>query len=147
MGRPIKLTENMKRWYDIPLTDEEIILGVCNDFVSIGVSASFDFAKNPPLVDAVEVYAQERTKLCHLFPISKEDSNTDQVTSITNGDKSTAMLVSEVEANRDALTLSIFAVTYVCYLLGKIPDQATYGNSKTLCQLIQVTRGRVPTCY
>lgn len=56
MGRVAKLNEGVKRWYDLPLTDEEIMLGIRNGFVSLNFSESFDSSNNP-LIDAMEVYA------------------------------------------------------------------------------------------
>jgi len=139
MGRSIKLTEKMKRWYDVPLTDEEIILGVRNGFVTVGIGASFDSSKNPPLVDAVEVYGQDRAKLTHLFPISKELQNLGTVSSTMNKDLSSASLISEEECNRKILNMSILSVTHVCRLLGKSVKQSSHQNLKILQRLIQFT--------
>ena len=56
MGRIIKLSQGVKRWYDLPLTNEEIMLGIRSGFVALSISSSFDPSNNP-LIDALEVYA------------------------------------------------------------------------------------------
>ena len=58
MGRLIKLVQGAKRWYDLPLTDEEIYFAVRSGFVRINISSCYDIA-NTPCVDAVEAYALE----------------------------------------------------------------------------------------
>jgi hypothetical protein len=70
-GRPVDLTPDVKRWYDLPLTLEEVVLAVRNGFVSIGLGPTFESGSNP-LVDAVEVYAIEKKKIQHLIPKSLE---------------------------------------------------------------------------
>jgi len=56
MGRAIKLSQGVKRWYDLPFTNEEIMLGIRSGFVTLSISSSFDPSNNP-LIDALEVYA------------------------------------------------------------------------------------------
>ena len=60
-----KLIPNMKRWYDVPLTDEEIMVGVRCGFVSIRIGPSLNPLSKNPLVDTIEVYAQKRNKDHH----------------------------------------------------------------------------------
>jgi len=60
-GRSIKLKRNVKRWYDFPLTDEEILMVARNGFVSIWISSCHD--GNSPVIDCVEVYARTREEL------------------------------------------------------------------------------------
>ena len=133
MGRPIVVTKRMKRWYNIPLTDEEIILGVRNGFVSIGIGASFESNKNSPLVDAIEVYAQERKKMPHLFPPVLEKGD------LVSSKENVASLFPDRETSRNALGLSILALTHICYLVDKSLDRSSDGNLQTLLRLIQVT--------
>jgi hypothetical protein len=66
-GRSIKLIENMKRWYDFHLTDEEILLALRSGFVTIWISSCHD-TSSASAIDSVEVYARARTAL----PISNE---------------------------------------------------------------------------
>jgi hypothetical protein len=133
MGRPIAVTKRMKRWYNIPLTDEEIVLGVRNGFVSIGIGASFELNKNPPLVDAIEVYAQERRKMQHLFPplLGKGD--------LVSSNESVVSLFPDREASRNTLDLSILALTHIYYLVEKSFDRSSEDSLQTLLRLIQVT--------
>lgn len=67
-GRTVKLMQNLKRWYDFHLTDEEILLSLRNGFVTIWISSCHD-ASSAAVIDSVEVYARARTDLA----ISKED--------------------------------------------------------------------------
>jgi hypothetical protein len=68
-GRRVWLRPEVKKWYDLPLTAEEIALGLRNGFVSIGIGPSFDSGNNP-LVDAIEVYAARRGRISHWLPLS-----------------------------------------------------------------------------
>ena len=61
-GRSIKLKRNMKRWYDFPLTDEEILLVARNGFATLWISSCHD-SSSTPVIDSVEVYARPRADL------------------------------------------------------------------------------------
>jgi hypothetical protein len=74
-GRPIALTPDLKRWYDLPLTLEEVVIALRSGFVSIGLGPTFEVGNNP-LIDAVEVYAIERKKIQHLIPTSLQMETT-----------------------------------------------------------------------
>ena len=67
MGRVIKLSQGVKRWYDLPLTNEEIMLGIRSGFVTLSISSSFDSSNNP-LIDAMEVYALPTDELPFAVP-------------------------------------------------------------------------------
>eukprot|EP00804_Cyclotella_cryptica_P018056 CCRYP_008325-RE/>CCRYP_008325-RE protein AED:0.09 eAED:0.09 QI:596/0.96/0.92/1/1/0.92/26/363/4715 len=71
-GRTIKTRRNMKRWYDFVLTDEEILLSVRNGSVSINFSSSHDLSSGS-IVDAVEIYAKNRSEL-HFLTLNSESS-------------------------------------------------------------------------
>jgi len=61
-GRPVDLTPRVKKWYSLPLTNEEIALGVRNGMVSIGIGSPFDSSSSSS-VDSIEVYVTEREKI------------------------------------------------------------------------------------
>ena len=67
MGRVIKLNQGVKRWYDLPMTNEEIVLGMRCGFVALNISSSFDSSNNA-LIDALEVYALPVEKLSFEMP-------------------------------------------------------------------------------
>ena len=140
MGRPIKPKQGMKRWYDIPLTDEEILLGVRSGFVTIGIGTSFDLSSNQgALIDAVEVYAQEREKMPHIFSFRVDDAGTAAECSNDQPKKSSTNILPEEEISKESLNSSMLAVTHICQLLGKNIDQSSHLNHQTLQRLIQVT--------
>ena len=58
-GRPVELSPRVKKWYSLPLTNEEIILGIRCGFVTLGIGPASDPTIDS-VVDAVEVYARER---------------------------------------------------------------------------------------
>jgi len=134
MGRPITLTQRMKRWYDVPLTDEEIMLGVRSGVVTISIGASYETTKSPPLIDSVEVYAQERSKLPRLFHIlGGNDLNFDET-------EMPQKTVSQSDGeSRNSLDTSILAITHICNLVGTKVDLSSQINLQTLRRLIQVT--------
>jgi hypothetical protein len=71
-GRSVNLKMDAKRWYDLPLTWEEILKSVRNGFVSLGIGPVNEKASFP-VIDAVEVYAVARSKVQHLIPQNLKD--------------------------------------------------------------------------
>ena len=65
-GRPHQLTADLKRWYDFPFTKTEILLGLRNGFVTLGVVSSFSGTN--PMIDAIQVYAISRKKISSWIP-------------------------------------------------------------------------------
>ncbi len=124
MGRQINLAQRMKRWYDIPLTEEEIMLAVRSGVVTIGIGSSCEAIKSPPIIDSFEVYALEREKLPHLFLSSDEYESSNMLS---------------MEGSKKSLDVSILTITHLCNLLGKTVDLSSQINKKTLQRLIQVT--------
>lgn len=68
-GRPVDLTPRVKKWYSLPLTDEEIALSIRNGILSVGIGQAFDSSSNI-VVDSVEVYAAERSSIETWLPKS-----------------------------------------------------------------------------
>lgn len=66
-GRPVDLTPRMKKWYSMPLTNEEIALGVRNGMIAVGIGPCFDSSNNSS-VDSIEVYAIEREEAAAWIP-------------------------------------------------------------------------------
>ena len=58
----------------MPLTDQEIRIDVCFGFIPICIGrwGSREGDRSLVLVDSIEVYAEDRDKLFHLFPIIKQ---------------------------------------------------------------------------
>ena len=139
MGRPVKLAQGVKRWYDLPLTDEEVMLGVRSGFVSIGIGPSFD-SSNSPLVDAVEVYTLRRDDMPFLSPTFNSTKKVDAIEdpSECQQDVTTEFVVTDEERFRKSLDLSMLSVMHMSQVLGEgvEPSQA---NRKTMGRLIQVT--------
>ena len=68
MGRKKMPTSRTNRWYDFPFTDEEIMFGIRNGFVSLGIGAADGI--HSPLIDAIEVYAKEKSAFAfHFFSV------------------------------------------------------------------------------
>ncbi|CAN0124565.1 unnamed protein product, partial [Ectocarpus sp. 8 AP-2014] len=57
MGRTIQTQKGKAKWYDLPLTEQEIERGNAVGPVVVSVSSCAD-ASNHPLIDALEVYAR-----------------------------------------------------------------------------------------
>ena len=58
-GRKIEVLPNLKRWYNVPLTEIEILVGIRAGHVELRVGSSFDL-NHRPVLEAIEVYASER---------------------------------------------------------------------------------------
>jgi E3 ubiquitin-protein ligase UBR4 len=131
MGRAIKPARQKKRWYDVPLSDEEIMLGVRSGFVPIVISGGEEGDRSQAIVDSIEVYAEERTKLSHLFPIKShivpDARNHHPVVNIGVGGR------------REALDTSIVVISHVFKLMGGVPGLTSSITEESLQRLIQVT--------
>lgn len=68
-GRPLDLTPRVKKWYCVPLTKDEIALGVRSGFVSVGIERPFD-SSSSIVIDAIEVYGLQRELLEEWLPKS-----------------------------------------------------------------------------
>jgi len=133
-GRSIKIFKNTKRWYDIPLTEEEIMIGVRSGCVSIVIGAPFETG-NRSIVDAVEVYALDRSKLSHLFLGQEKRVQT------SNRQNDYVSLKSNLvdESNRQGLILSMLTLTHFCQICkGKVPKPLSL-NRDTFRLLIKAT--------
>lgn len=135
-GRPVDLTPRAKKWYSIPLTDEEIALALRNGLVSFGIGESFD-SSNTAVIDAIEVYAMDRETVESWLPKSlfcQEASS--QFCSPAQMPSASAQ--QEGKLSPKSLILSARALTYLCSLIGPgkvISDE----EKKFLRQLIQDT--------
>ena len=76
MGRPKKLEAGSKRWYDLPMTDEEIYLSARGGCTSIVIGPSHDNC-NPPIIDAVEIYIMARSRISFLKNFLASNSSQD----------------------------------------------------------------------
>jgi hypothetical protein len=131
MGRAIKPARQKKRWYDVPLSDEEIMLGTRCGFVPIFVSGGAGADQSQAIVDSIEVYAEERRKLPHLFPIK-----THVVSDVRNH---VPVVNGGVEGRRESLDTSIVVISHVFQLLGGAPGLSSSITEESLQRLIQVT--------
>jgi hypothetical protein len=61
-GRPVELSPRVKKWYSLPLTNEEVAIGVRSGFVTLGIGPPSDPTSNSG-IDAVEVYVKDRKEL------------------------------------------------------------------------------------
>jgi hypothetical protein len=64
MGEEIQISKSIKRYYDFILTEQEIINGIHNGFITISVPSSVD-AHNT-YIDGIEVYALKRDGMTFL---------------------------------------------------------------------------------
>ena len=138
-GRTIDITPKMKRWYNVPLTEEEIACGMRTGFVSLWIGPSFD-PTNAPIIDSVEVFASDRKSLQSSLPRSyfasmstprsKDSYNMGMGASETN--------LSDNEDTFNDLIFGVRATTDLCDLIGPSIRVSDIGKS-LLRQLIQVT--------
>ena len=135
MGRSIKPTRDKKRWYDVPLTDEEIMIGARAGFVSICINGTLEGDRNQALVDSIEVYAEERSKLPHLFPIStiQPASTISRARNVSNS------IQGDFGGSRKSLDTSIVVISHIFQLLGGTSGLSSKISEESLRRLIQVT--------
>jgi hypothetical protein len=132
MGRSIKSTRDKKRWYDVPLTDEEIMIGVRTGFVSICIGGALEGDRSQVLVDSIEVYTEDRAKLPRLFPIARKKlTPSDSTLRPSFGD--------DVGNSRKSLGASIVIISHALQLLGGASGLLSNISEESLQRLIQVT--------
>jgi hypothetical protein len=134
-GRPVDLTPGVKKWYSLPLTEEEIALSVRNGLVSVGIGQAFD-SSHSPSVDSIEVYAAERQIVDKWLPKSY----------LSPASASDLTLAEQRHAPRDdcsgdsdssnGLILSAQALAHLCELVGtsKLIAEGERGFLKQLVQ-------------
>ena len=128
-GRPVQLTPSIKRWYDVPLTLEEVLMAVRSGSVSIGLGPTFE-SGNSPLVDAVEVYAVPKKRLHHLIPQALEGKLV--------GDCVQAKVPPERSDCASTLVLKTRILSFLYQLVGARLNQDT-PEGKSLKHLIRST--------
>ena len=64
MGRHVQLSKAMKRYHDFILTEQDIIHGIRNGYITISVPSTVD--SNLTSIDAIEVYALKRDGMTFL---------------------------------------------------------------------------------
>ena len=137
MGRPLKLAQGVKRWYDMPLTDEEIMLGIRSGFVCVSIGASFDKSNNP-IIDAVEVYCKKREDLRFLPHFTSRLNKKNKKNNIIFKQSSQSPISLEEDICRKTLSLSMLNVTHLSQIVGESIDHSQV-NRTTLKRLVQVT--------
>ena len=137
MGRTIKTKQRQERWYDLPLTEEEIIYGIRAGCVSIGFGRCYD-ESNISVIHAVEAYSKDRRLLPFLI-------NRALVRNVSRGDtgdenSAAANAASRLEEERidNSLIYSILNVTHTCRLLRVKVDPALV-KRENLLKLIEMT--------
>jgi E3 ubiquitin-protein ligase UBR4 len=133
-GRRVWLRPNVKKWYDLPLTADEIALGLRNGFVSIGIGPSFDSGNNP-LVDAIEVYAASRGQISHWLPLTSLTSQNLQQT-----DKATSRgtVQTQTPPRENKLASFVLTLTHLLNVLGTDSD-VTPEAHRIIRELIEAT--------
>lgn len=128
-GRPFQLAPNVKRWYDVPLTLEEVLMALRSGSVSVGLGPTFETG-NSPIVDAIEVYAVERKKIRHLIPQTLEGSRVNDI----------SFSKTSTETNDCASTLALKTriLSFLYQLVGARVNQET-PEGKSLKHLIRST--------
>lgn len=117
-GRPVDLTPRVKKWYSLPLTDEEIALSIRNGILSVGIGQAFDSSSNI-VVDSVEVYAAERSSIETWLPKSYFPAEGTFQPDLRSPSPHPSSAVSEKEHDvSNGLILSARALSFLCELVG-----------------------------
>lgn len=147
-GRSIDITPRLKRWYNVPLTEEEIARGIRTGLVSLRIGESFD-PTNGSVIDSVEVFASERNSMVMALPRSYFAStlmpSLEESPKFGNGASNTNVFreekTSSLEDDRatsSSLVLSVRATTNLCKFI--CPTVRISDEGKELMrQLVQNT--------
>jgi len=137
MGRTINTKQGQERWYDIPLTEEEIIYGIRAGCVSICFGRCHD-ESNISVIHAIEAYSKDRRLLPFLMNralvrnVSRGD-DADESSAVAN-----ATMRLEEERIENSLIYSILNVTHTCRFLKSKIDPALM-KKDILLKLIEMT--------
>ena len=113
-GRPVDLTPRVKKWYSLPLTDEEIALSVRSGMLTIGIGPSFDSSNNV-VVDSIEVYAAKRKSIETWLPKSYFGVGGNKVPPCSSTQYPVAV-PSDYESGSKGLISSVRALSFLCEL-------------------------------
>lgn len=136
-GRPVDLTPRLKKWYSLPLTNEEITLGIRNGIISLGIGPPFD-PSNSSSVDSVEVYVVEREKLAGWIQVSYIKSNGEQPTGSNDCAIGPQCEDDEDIASR-GLLLSVRALTSLCEISSESLQRVSESQRSTLRTMVEET--------
>lgn len=116
-GRPVELRPRMKKWYSLPLTNEEIVFGARNGFITLGIGPPMESTSNSG-VDAVEVYAKKRDNLGPWMKKGYFSSSLNPSKETIQKIPSTAPTMSSADDSlrHDRLVLGANALTSFCEL-------------------------------
>lgn len=130
-GRRIEVKPRSKRWLNVPLTKEEISLGIRNGCVCIFIGTAYD-PTNRPIVDAVEVYAMPR-----------ESVNFVSKTYYTTVDVNTQLMSQQTSLPKDGLSntlgLSVRALINLTELMNPSNAKMTAESATVLGTVIEET--------
>ena len=122
------------------------MVGVRCGFVSIRIGPSLNPLSKNPLVDAIEVYAQERKKIKSLLTVENLSQSDKAIIYLDRcrdaqpiHDQSYSSFGREEERYRLALNQNMLALTHLYQLLGKSFEQSSCLNQQSLHKLIQLT--------
>jgi hypothetical protein len=137
-GRKIEVTPHVKRWYNIPLTVEEIALGVRGGCVSLRIAPTLDLTHRP-ILESLEVFGSNRDSVVipqTYFAIST--SNQRQRTSLPPGIELSQTYTEDSEKLNTSLSLAVRGITNLCKLIGS-STPVSKSEKNILWQLIQET--------
>lgn len=138
-GRPLDLLPRVKKWYSVPLTNEEISLGVRNGMVTVGIGPSFDSTSNSS-VDSIEVYGTEREELAPWIPrsyIQSEGVDHGQ-TNLDTKEEAPHDIGNENDATK-GLLLSAQSLSYLCGLSPQSAQPIVANQRDFLRELVEYT--------
>mmetsp|Transcript_5230 Transcript_5230/g.11836 ORF Transcript_5230/g.11836 Transcript_5230/m.11836 type:complete len:3618 (-) Transcript_5230:38-10891(-) len=134
-GRSIKLKENVKRWYDFPLTDEETLLALRNGFVTMWISSCHE-SSSTPIIDSVEVYARARTDLAFL----RSDLDGGGRAREEMLPKFSQSYCLQDQPSSEVLVSCIQSLTFLTQIMGQSKmDSLSAGSRETISRIIQQT--------
>lgn len=133
LGRQLKVHRQKKRWYDVPLTEEEIILVVRSGVVSITLLGSTDSERLYPTIDSVEVYADKRVDLDHLFPIHMVPTRCSQMHACRDFD------MKDENRTRTALNTYVLTLSHMLQMMNKNKSSLSAVTESSLQRLVEAT--------
>lgn len=141
-GRPVDLTPRAKKWYCLPLTNEEIALSVRNGLVSVGIGRTFDSTSNV-IIDAMEVYGVERHIVDTYLPkryFATGDAAQTNLSRVPHVQPS----LQQSSADSEGLIMSSRALSFLCELVrsNKLLSDVERGFLRRLVQETALDRNR-----
>lgn len=137
-GRPVELSPRVKKWYSLPLTNEEIVMGIRSGFITLGIGPPSDAGTHSG-IDAVEVYARERKDVSPWIEKFYFDCEGDGLNQSFNASTLVASTKQADNPSSNGLLLGARALASFCELSPELMGQMDEEQKRCVQAIVEET--------